>query len=333
VTRTGALAVLLALAAGPATAGEAVCWFENNVVVVGAELAGVPGDYILDTATPQTVLAETQAQTAGYAETTLSGEVRVAGLWLKAPKIAVADIDLRTGALPTPIAGVIGADVLRGRIVDVSFRPCRVAIWRPGHAPRFRRGARLPLAWTAGRPTVTAAAADGPHALRGAFAIGIGADTAVRLSDALAAAPGAARPKELYPYGILRPRLDAFSFAGAMWRDLPSGLTPAEGPALAGQIGTPILAPWRLRLDLAHDQLLLARANAGEGAKPQAINRGNRKVRGGVTTASASLRPPRSLRFKKKGPTSPPGPSEDRVAAPSAPRPSRSSGSSRRAGP
>jgi hypothetical protein len=299
VTRTGAsLAVLLALAAGPAAAGEAVCWFENNVVVVGAEVAGVPGDYILDAATPQTVLAETQAQTAGYAETTLSGEVRVAGARLRASKIAVADIDLRTGALPTPIAGVIGADVLRGRVVDVSFRPCRVAIWRPGHAPPFRGGARLPLAWTAGRPTVMAAAADGPHAQRGAFAIGIGADTAVRLSDALAAAPGSAKPKELYPYGILRPRLDAFSFAGAMWRDLPSGLISAEHPALAGQIGTPILAPWRLRLDLARDQLLLAPANLRAGAKPKGSNRGDRRVRGGVSAASVSLRPPRSLRFK-----------------------------------
>jgi len=295
----GLAAALLALAAAtPAAAGQVACWFENNVVVVGAEVAGVAGDYILDTATPGTVLAETQAQTAGYAQTRITGEIRLGGLVLRDRPIAVADVDLRTGALPTPIAGVIGADVLAGRVVDVSFRPCRVAIWRPGQAPRFRAARRLPLAWIAGRPTVVAAAADGPHALRGAFAVGIGADTAVRLSDGLAAAPGAAKPKELYPYGILRPRLRAFSVADTLWQGLPAGLIPAEDPALAGQIGTPVLAAWRLRLDLAHDQLLLTPAKASDGAKPKKINRGDRRVRGGAAAASDSPRPPRSPRFK-----------------------------------
>src|SRR4051812_7377975 len=57
VTRTVlALFALLALTAAPACAGEAACWFEGGVIVVGAEVMGVPGDYILDTATPHTQL-------------------------------------------------------------------------------------------------------------------------------------------------------------------------------------------------------------------------------------------------------------------------------------
>jgi len=70
VTRSSlALFALLALAAAtPARAGAAACWFENGVVVVPAEVMGVSGDYILDTATPHTLLAETQAQTAGFAD-------------------------------------------------------------------------------------------------------------------------------------------------------------------------------------------------------------------------------------------------------------------------
>ena len=48
-----------------------------------------------------------------------------------------ADIDVRTGLLPTPIAGVIGADVLRAYVLDVRYVPCRVALSRAGHAPRF----------------------------------------------------------------------------------------------------------------------------------------------------------------------------------------------------
>ena len=278
MTRALVLAALLAFPPAQARAGEAACWFENNVVVVGAEVAGVPGDYVLDAATPHTILAETQAQTAGYAETTLTAQVRLAGVTLKDRPVAVADLDLRTGALPTVISGVIGADMLKGFVVDVSFRPCRVAIWRPGRAPRFPAAARLPINWIAGRPTVAAAAADGPHAVRGAFAIGIGADTAVRLSDGMAAAPGAAKPKELHPYGVLRPRLRAFSFADVLWQNLPAGLVTAEDPALIGQIGTPLLAAWRLRLDLVRNELSLAPYEKGPSGR-RGPHRGGRRRR------------------------------------------------------
>jgi len=122
VTRAAlSLSALLALSATPALAGEAACWFENGVVVVGAEVMGVPGDYILDTATPHTQLADSQAQTAGFAEAALVGEVRLAGVVAKGRPVAVEVLDLRTGALPTAIAGVIGADVLKDYVLDVSF--------------------------------------------------------------------------------------------------------------------------------------------------------------------------------------------------------------------
>ena len=255
-----ALSALLALAATPALAGEAACWFENGVVVVGAEVMGVPGDYILDTATPHTQLADSQAQTAGYTETTLTGEVRLAGITATARPVAVAVLDLRTGALPTPIAGVIGADVLRGYVVDVSFAPCRVALRRVGHAPRFR-GQALPLAWLADRPVVSAAVADGPHAFSGAFTPATGGDRALRVSDAYARAPGpATRIKELYPYGVLQPRLRAFSFAGRLSENLRAGLVKADDPALAGEIGAPLLSRYRLRFDFPAGKLLLAPA-------------------------------------------------------------------------
>jgi hypothetical protein len=258
VTRAAvALFALLALAATRVSAGEAACWFENGVVVVGAEVMGVSGDYILDTATPHTQLAESQAQAAGFAETALTGEVRLAGLAVEGRAVAVADLDLRTGALPTPIAGVIGADVLRAYVLDVSFAPCRVALRPAGRAPPFRAQAALPLSWVADRPVVTAAASDGPRTLAGAFAPGTGADTAVRLSDAVARAPGAAKPKELYPYGVLRPRLRALSFAGGLSENLPAGLMKAEDPGLAGQIGAPLLSRFRLRFDFPAGKLLL----------------------------------------------------------------------------
>ena len=243
--------------AAPALAGEASCWFENGVVVAPAEVLGVAGDYILDTATPRTQLAQSQAQTAGFAETALRGRVRLAGLSLADRPVAVAALDLRTGALPTPIAGVIGADILKAYVLDVSFAPCRIALRPPGQAGRFRAQAALPMAWLAGRPVVRAGVSDGPHARAGAFAAATGADTGVRLSDAAAAVAGARKPVELYPYGVYRPRLRAFSFAGGLAENLPSGLIPAEDPALIGQIGAPVLSRWRLRFDFPRRRLLL----------------------------------------------------------------------------
>lgn len=255
------LSVLLTLAATPAWAGAAACWFEHGVVVVGAEVMGVPGDYILDTATPHTFLAQTQAQTAGYVETALTGDVRVAGMKLRGQKVAVADLDMRTGALPTPIAGVIGADVLKAFVLDLSFAPCRVTLSRAGHAPRFPSRTALPIHWVAERPVVRAAVSDGLQALAGAFAPATGGDTAVRLSDALAGAPGAAKPNELYPYGVLRPRLRALSISGALIENLPAGLIKAEDPGLAGEIGAPLLSRYRLRFDFPARKLLLAPAH------------------------------------------------------------------------
>ena len=254
------LAALIALAATPAAAfaGEAACWFENGVVVVGAEVMGVPGDYILDTATPHTQLADSQAQTAGFAETALVGEVRLAGVVARDRPVAVAALDLRTGALPTPIAGVIGADVLRGYVLDVSFAPCRVTLRPAGRAPPFPAASVLPIRWVAERPVVAAAVADGPHAFAGEFTPATGGDTGVRLSDAFARAPGAAKPKELYPYGVLRPRLRAFSFAGGLSENLPAGLIKAEDPGLSGEIGAPLLSRYRLRFDFPAGRLLLA---------------------------------------------------------------------------
>jgi len=255
-----ALIALVALAASPARAGGAACWFENGVVVVTAQVMGVTGDFILDTATPHTQLAETQAQAAGFEETALTGDVRLAGLRITNRPVEVADLDLRTGALPTPIAGVIGADVLRSYILDVSFSPCRVALNPAGHAPRFAAQRALPIAWVAGRPVVAATASDGTRSLTANFTPGTGADRAVRLSDVAASAPGAKKLLEVYPYGVLKPRLESLTFAGGVALDLPSGLTHAEDPKLSGQIGAPFLSRYRLRFDFPAGRLKLAPA-------------------------------------------------------------------------
>jgi hypothetical protein len=257
--------LLVAAAAWPlaAHAGASRCWFEAGVLVVPAEVMGVAGDYVLDTGAPRTLLADTQAQGAGFAETALTGEVRLAGFELRGRPVAVTALDARLRELATPVAGVIGADVLRDYVVDVRFAPCRVALWRPGQAPAFGPGAALPMELRDGAPVVPAAVADDRRALAGGFVPATGSDTPVRLRDDVADVPGAARREGLYAYGALRPRLRALSFAGELFEQPPSGLLPAAGPeadpGAVGEIGAPVLARWRLRFDFPGGTLRLGK--------------------------------------------------------------------------
>jgi hypothetical protein len=261
------LAAAVASAPTLARAGEAACWFERGVVVVTAQVAGVTGDFILDTGAPQTILAETQARGAGYEAPEIAGEVDLAGVRTAALPIAVKDIDVRTGLFATPIAGIIGADVLKPYVLDLSARPCRLALNLPSSAPGFRAVQGLPLAWIAGEPTTRASVSDGHQTRTGAFALATGADTAVRLADSLAAAPGAAKPQELYPYGVLRPSLRALSFAGQIAEAVPAGLIKAPDPGIAGEIGAPLLMAFRLRFDFPAKRLQLAPNEKGPGVR------------------------------------------------------------------
>ena len=248
-----------------AGAGEARCWYEGGVVVVAAEVMGVAADFVLDTGEPRTLLALTQAQGAGYAETSLAGPVRVAGLEMAARPVAVVPLDARLRKLPTPVAGVLGADLLRGKVLDVSFAPCRVAIYDADRAPRIRRGTTLPLAWRAGRPVAEAAVSDGARALLGDFVVSTGSDTALRLRDDLGDAPGAAEREALYPYGVARLRLRALSFAGDLYENPLAGLVAKAAFDAAGEIGAPVLAAYRLRFDFARDRLHLIKQKGPPG--------------------------------------------------------------------
>ncbi len=250
------LAAALATVATTARAGETACWFEHGMVVAPASVMGVAGDYIVDTATPVTQMHLDVAQGAGFATTDLVGEVRFAGFDLPARPIQVLALDSRGWMLATPLAGVIGADILRNYVVDVSFAPCRLHLWPVGRARPLAGGRSLPLVWIGGRPTVSAAVADGPTARAGAFAVATSLDAPVRLSDRIATVPAAPKPAEVYLNGVAHPRLRALSLAGQLSENLVSGLEPDTGAD--GVIGAAVLSHWRLRFDFPADRLLLA---------------------------------------------------------------------------
>jgi hypothetical protein len=255
--------LLLLLAAGLwptlAAAGESRCWYEAGVLVVPAEVMGVAGDYVLDTGAPATLLADTQAEGAGFSETALTGEVRLAGQALEGRPVAVAKLDARLRFLPTPVAGVIGADVLKSYVLDVRFAPCRIGVWRPGRAPRFGPALRQPLGWADGRPVAEAGVSDGLRAWRGDFALATGSDTPVRLAEELADAPGAKPRAAILPYGAARAQLRALSFGGELFENAWSGLIPKADAPAAGEIGAPALARFRLRFDFPAGLLALAK--------------------------------------------------------------------------
>lgn len=254
--KTALLAFAACVAFGPtARAGEAACWYENGVVVVTAEVAGVVGDYILDTGQAQTQLAETQAQGAGYEATALSGAVKLAGVTVPGQSIAVADIDVRTGLHPIPIAGIIGADALNDLVLDVSFAPCGIGVWPRGRAPRLR-GYSLPLEPAGRLLALQATVSDGAEARKVRLVPSTGSDVPLRLSDAFASASGGDKPQELYPYGVLRPKLRALAFGGELWEEVPGGLLKAAA-GVDGWIGPPVLDRFKVRFDFPRRRLTL----------------------------------------------------------------------------
>jgi len=167
----------------------------------------------------------------------------------------VADLDVRTWNLPTPAGGVIGADVLKGFVVDVTYAPCRVRLSPAGQAPRFT-GRVLDLGWDLGRPTAVAAVADDTREIRGRFVIASGANAPVRIADDLAQAPGASRLDEFYPDGVWLARLPQVAFAGAVGLDAGAGLMKPEGDVV-GLLGAPVLAHFRLRFDFPAGKLVV----------------------------------------------------------------------------
>lgn len=246
------------LAAGPALAGETTCWFEAGTLVVPAEVAGAAGDYILDTGTARTLLHETRAQAAGFTETALTGDVRVAGLLLKKRPVAVEAIDARTFSHPTPIAGVIGADVLSRFVLDVSYAPCRVALHRPGRAPPIRGGVSLPMGRWGDLPLAAGSASDGTSGARGAWIVAVSQTLPVRLSEAVASVPGAGKPDELYPGGVWTADLAALAFAGHVRQHARAGLLrQADAEGVLGAIGAPVLSRWMMRFDFPRGRLIL----------------------------------------------------------------------------
>lgn len=248
------LALILAGgAAGAARAGETACWFENGAVVVPAEIGGVAGDWLLDPSAPKTLLHETRAGMEALPPA-FTAPGRLAGERLAPVEVAVVDLDDRAPGFVTPIAGVIGADVLGRYVVDLQFTPCRLRLH--GQAPRVAAGRTWPVRMIGGVPAIAAAVSDDQRARPGRFAIGWSSRAAVRLKDARlspAMADDDAAPRNVAPG-----RLRALSVGGFLYEEPTAAVAEDLDPALAGALGTDFWSRWRLRLDIAGRRLILS---------------------------------------------------------------------------
>ncbi|MGR4865729.1 hypothetical protein [Caulobacter sp. LARHSG274] len=236
---------LLAASGGPALAGETACWFENGAVVVPAAIGGMAGDYVLDLSAPRTLLHETAAQRAGYAETALTLPVLLAGQRTAPGPVTVQDLDYRNVGFFTPILGVIGADILGRYVVTLDFAPCRLDLELLGSAGR-PRGRGLGVTVVGGVATVQAAASDGVGGVAGAFALDTASNGGVR-------ARGPADAPRQKPAGTL----PALSLDGVLRRDLPAVVAGELPDGVVGALGVQVLAGYRLRLDPAAGRLWL----------------------------------------------------------------------------
>ena len=252
-----ALALILGAAAPTrARAGETRCWYENGAIVVSAAAGDIAGDFILDLSAPKSLLHETRAQDAGIDTPQVILKLRLAGERLGGIPFQVADLDARSAGFPTNIVGVIGADALASRVIDIDFAPCRVAVWA-GRAPRFAAELRAPLRWVSGVPTVAAAVADGASARAGRFALDT-ASAGVRIS-ATEARLSRAPPTGADPASRNQPpaRLRALSFAGLLAQNLPASLDPELPDGVMGGVGDAVWARHHLRIDLRRGWLEL----------------------------------------------------------------------------
>ena len=248
---TVALAAAVVGAPG-ARAGEAACRTDQGALVVTAKADGLIGEFILDTGLARTVIDATQASEAGLAAPTRI-PVRFAGAthWVVAD---VAPLDARTRNFATPITGVLGSDVLSGRVVDIDAWPCRVVIRAHGRAGGGNAG-RLRVTLDGGVPVVSGAVSDGARAEPARFRI----DTGSPLSVMFNATAAQTQPLGAAGRGSLR----ALSLGPFLEQDLDAGVASGPSKPDFASLGWPLLARYRLSLDYRRGLLTLTPRRVG----------------------------------------------------------------------
>ena len=254
-SRARAAAAWLALAALPAAAfgGETRCWIDQGALIAPAAFGAIAGDFVIDLAAAHSRLSDSRANAQGLEGPTALAVLRLAGDTRPGFPMAIADLDPETRGFDTVVNGVLGADAFAGRVLEVSFSPCRLRVsHRPGRP--WRGGARLTVVETGGVPLVQARLGDGVRVREALFALGTGRWASLisgaRPARPPAAATAAADPAaEGAPVGAEDPpgRLRAVEFAGRLVEQAPARPTNEKSEGARGVLGLSVLSgqPWR----------------------------------------------------------------------------------------
>lgn len=238
------------------------CQFTHGVLVVTAQVGGLTGPFILDTATATSVLDATQASLAGLAAGEVRAPVRFAGRRWPALRVTVAALDARTRAMPTPVTGILGADILDDRVLEVRPEPCRLRLTaRPA-----RQGptlAVLPIERRGGLAYVLASVSDGEQAKRGLMRVATGTDLALLLAPDAARLEGASAGAQ-----GLTASLRAISLGDLLIENPRGALASAASPGVLGEIGEPVWSRYGFVLDLRRGRLTLFTPTNRHGGLP-----------------------------------------------------------------
>ncbi len=234
--RAALLGLIGGLVSGAARAGETRCWVDHGAVVVAAAFGDIVGDFIVDASTPNSRLHITRAQGDGIDATTVRRQLVVADEKIADFKMDVADLDLKTRVFDTSINGVIGLDLLRRYVVDISFSPCRMRLSH-GMLMPIGGAVRIPLREIGGVATVRATISDGLQTRADDFAI----DTSQPVSRIV----GAALSRPAAPKSNPPTRIRALAVADQLFEQ-----TSAEVSTTQNAIGTAVWAKGRLRMNV-----------------------------------------------------------------------------------
>jgi hypothetical protein len=277
---------------GAARAGEMPCWMDHGVVVVSAAFGDITGDFLFDLSAPKSELHVDVALEHGIITPTSSATLRLGDQRIPA-MLTVANLDARTIGLPTTLNGLIGADVLKGYVIDLRLAPCRLALW-PRRAPAFHATMRLPVTIADGVPTVGASVTDAQTGLAGAFAIDTGS-AGVRLATRTAhlsrTRKGVDAGSRLHPPA----RLAALSLGGDVIANAPAAIAIDLPDSVLGGLGTQVWSRYAVRLDLRRKVLELAAPQRSLLPLREKVARGADRMRGrAAVSARRSARSPGS---------------------------------------
>lgn len=240
--------VLAAMAARPALAGETRCWLDNGMLTAPAAFGDIAGEFAVDPASPECLLHVDNAAGFGLTGAAARSTLTFAGERRPGFNMGIADLDARSRASAVGLAGVIGADALAGRVLEIRRRPCRLTLGR--RPPRARAGdTRLPLRRIAGVWAARASVSDGTTARSGWFALDFSRWTSPMAGARLSRQPAPAADPPV--------RLRALALGGRLFEQVPSGIMADPPTGIAGAIGESVWSRYDLTLDARHGWLIL----------------------------------------------------------------------------